>query len=50
MEQTTTHIALIHTLQSLSILYKYSRTSLAQTQRDCQNLFKLLEVRATEVS
>jgi len=28
---------------------KYSKTSLAQTRRDCQNVFELSEDRATEV-
>jgi hypothetical protein len=27
----------------------YSRTSLARTRKDCQNVFELLEIRATEV-
>ena len=30
-------------------IYNYSRTSVDRTRRDCQNMFKLSEVRATEV-
>jgi cytoskeleton-associated protein 5 len=37
-------------VSSRQIISLYSRTSsLAQTPRECQNVFELLEVRATEV-
>jgi len=36
-------------VSSRQIISLYSRTSLAQTPRDCQNVFELSEVRATEV-
>jgi hypothetical protein len=35
--------------QILEFILIYSRTSLARTRRDCQNLFELSVVRATEV-